>query len=160
MVRHADAGSRDRWDADDRLRPLSAKGRADAAALVRVLAPYGPSRILSSPLVRCLETVEPLAARLDLDVERSAMLAPDAGERAASFVRSLGAGSAPVVVCTHGETIAAVRADFARTCPARLRAALAADGAHAKGSVWVLRFDGGRLDGARYVPPERLVGTG
>ena len=160
VVRHADAGSKGTWDGDDRLRPLSPQGRADAAALVRVLEPYGPRRIVSSALVRCVQSVEPLAASLGLEVERSALLTPDAGARAARFVQDLGTGTAPVVVCTHGETIAAMREAFARTGPGGRGRAGADVGSHAKGSVWVLEFEEGRLDGERYVPPDRLVGAG
>lgn len=161
MVRHAHAGTRAAWEGDDRLRPLSARGADGAAALVRVLEPYGPRRIVSSPLARCVETVAPLAARLGLEVERSAHLGPDGGDRAAHFVRALGAGSDPVVVCTHGETIAAIRAAFARSCAQAGGGRAIEEGrAHAKGSVWVLRFHGGLLQGDRYFPPERLVGTG
>ena len=39
LVRHARAGRRDRWVGDDRLRPLSKKGRAQAAALPGLLLP-------------------------------------------------------------------------------------------------------------------------
>jgi 8-oxo-dGTP diphosphatase len=39
LVRHARAGRRDRWVGDDRLRPLSKKGRAQAAALPALLLP-------------------------------------------------------------------------------------------------------------------------
>ena len=37
LVRHAKAGDRDSWREDDRLRPLSGRGRLQARALVDVL---------------------------------------------------------------------------------------------------------------------------
>ena len=37
-IRHADAGRRERWQGDDRLRPLGKKGRRQAEALARTLA--------------------------------------------------------------------------------------------------------------------------
>lgn len=161
VVRHAHAGTRQGWDGDDRLRPLSPVGAEDATALARVLETFEPRRVVSSALLRCVQTVSPLAAGLGLEVERSPHLAPDGGERAAHLVRGLGAGTGPVVVCTHGETIAAMRAVFARHAAGGWDgAAVAAAAAHAKGSVWVLRFDGGELREDRYLPPERLVGTG
>ena len=52
MVRHAHAGAKDRWSGDDRLRPLTDRGRREALALVRTLTAYEPVRVLSSPLVR------------------------------------------------------------------------------------------------------------
>ncbi len=69
LVRHANAGRRSAYKGDDRLRPLSPRGRARASELVPLLAPYRPQRILSSPYVRCCETVQPLAEALGLPVE-------------------------------------------------------------------------------------------
>ena len=61
VVRHGSAGDRDEWDDDDRLRPLDKKGRKQAARLVDVLAGSRIERIVSSPYLRCVQTVEPLA---------------------------------------------------------------------------------------------------
>jgi phosphohistidine phosphatase len=68
VVRHAWAGPRDdvRWP-DDRIRPLTAEGEQRFARVVKKLVGAGvtPGIIASSPLVRCLQTAEILAARLD-----------------------------------------------------------------------------------------------
>ena len=53
LVRHADAGNKQRWDGPDSLRPLSANGHAEAAGLVVRLEDYPISRVLSSPTLRC-----------------------------------------------------------------------------------------------------------
>ena len=82
LVRHASAGDRDLWPVEDRLRPLDARGRRQAAALVELLRPLGVRRVLSSPYVRCVETVEPLAAALELAVEHDDRLAEGAGHAA------------------------------------------------------------------------------
>ncbi|HET9052299.1 MAG TPA: hypothetical protein VFO60_11405, partial [Candidatus Dormibacteraeota bacterium] len=47
LVRHARAGRRDRWVGDDRLRPLSKKGRAQAAALPGLLLPLISETLVS-----------------------------------------------------------------------------------------------------------------
>jgi 8-oxo-dGTP diphosphatase len=103
LVRHASAGDRDRWPVADRLRPLDARGRMQAAALVEILRPLGVSRVLSSPYVRCIETVQPLAAALELSVESDHRLAEGAGPGALELLSEPG-----VVCCTHGDIVEAV----------------------------------------------------
>jgi 8-oxo-dGTP diphosphatase len=98
VLRHAAAGDRDHWDADDFHRPLNGKGRRQAAELVEVLRPLGVRRVVSSPYVRCVETVEPLAAALELSVELDDRLAEGAGPGADELLREDG-----VVCCTHGD---------------------------------------------------------
>src|SRR5262249_55413614 len=61
LVRHAKAGSREQWRADDDLRPLTTKGWRQAEGLVEAFADRPLASILSSPAVRCVQTVEPLA---------------------------------------------------------------------------------------------------
>jgi 8-oxo-dGTP diphosphatase len=69
LVRHASAGDRVVWEGDDRLRPLDERGRRQATELVELLAPYELDRILSSPAIRCVQTVEPLALARGLSIE-------------------------------------------------------------------------------------------
>lgn len=56
----------------DALRPLSAKGRADAERVARALAERGgkPRRVLHSPLLRAIQTAEAAAAALGVPAER------------------------------------------------------------------------------------------
>ena len=61
LVRHAHAGDKTRWQGPDRLRPLSLAGQAEAAGLVVRLEDFPIWRILTSPTLRCQQTVEPLA---------------------------------------------------------------------------------------------------
>jgi phosphohistidine phosphatase len=70
LVRHADAGNPEAWSGDDDLRPLSPKGRQQAARLGAFLAEVGvaPDAIVSSPKVRARETAELVAASLGLEV--------------------------------------------------------------------------------------------
>ncbi|HVX23663.1 MAG TPA: phosphoglycerate mutase family protein [Acidimicrobiales bacterium] len=151
LVRHGHAGSKASWRGDDRLRPLSARGAEEAAALVDILRPYGPVRVVSSPLLRCVQTVEPLATALGVPVEQSARLGPESPKQAAGFLRDLAEGPGPVVACTHGEVIEVVQAGYP---PRRVRGAKAT--ARAKGSTWVLEYAGRRLRSARYLPAPRI----
>ena len=103
VVRHAKAGQRDRWEGDDELRPLSGKGRKQSAALADRLVSLGPTRLVSSRYVRCRETLEPLAAMLDLTVESDDRLAEGASfEESLSLVEELPDGA---VLCSHGDVI-------------------------------------------------------
>jgi 8-oxo-dGTP diphosphatase len=102
-VRHARAGDRASWVGDDRLRPLDERGREQARRLVERLAGTSPARIVSSPYVRCVETVEPLAAACGLAVETSAALAEGAGK--AEVDALLGSATEGLVLCTHGDVV-------------------------------------------------------
>ena len=68
LVRHAKAGKRSSWKKDDRLRPIDKLGRAQADAIGRVGALFAPKRVLAAPLVRCEQTIAPLAGGMKLTV--------------------------------------------------------------------------------------------
>src|SRR5207302_6791016 len=107
LVRHARAGSRKHWDGPDIERPLSKKGWRQAEGLVDMLTRYPVARIMSSPYVRCVQTVEPVAEKLKLDIERQPELAEGAPvDQALALVR--GAGGTTVVLCTHGDIVPAI----------------------------------------------------
>jgi broad specificity phosphatase PhoE len=69
VVRHADAGDKRGWKGPDLLRPLSAAGRRQADGLVVRLEDYPIERILCSPSLRCVQTVQPLAGDRFLEIE-------------------------------------------------------------------------------------------
>ncbi len=132
VVRHAHAGKRPAWSGADRLRPLSEKGVKQALGLADALAPHHPARILSSPTVRCMTTVEPLGERLGLDVVVDDRLDEGAGT---DDVRSLldAVAHEPVVLCTHGDVIPQILrrlVDEGMTLEQGLR--------WAKGSTWLI----------------------
>ncbi len=101
LLRHARAGKRSDWDGDDRFRPLNERGRLQAERLIEQLSGREFKRIVSSPYLRCVQTVEPLAQARGLTVEESEALAEGSGAAAARAV--LLAASEPVVVCVHGD---------------------------------------------------------
>jgi phosphohistidine phosphatase SixA len=104
LVRHARAGKRSKWEGDDRLRPLDEKGFRQAQGLVDVLERYPVDRILSSPYVRCVQTVEPLAQARALRLEEADELAE--GEERSDVLRLLGRVEAECpVLCTHGDIV-------------------------------------------------------
>ncbi len=104
VVRHAHAGERSAWTGDDELRPLSKLGELEAEAIGVRLELQRPERILSSPAVRCTETVVPLAQRTGVEVETDVRLLEGAGTaEVASLLRDVGGQTA--VLCSHGDVI-------------------------------------------------------
>ncbi len=69
LVRHAHAGDKRYWTGPDLERPPSETGHREAHGLLTRLRDYDITRILRSPAVRCLQTVEPVAARRGLPRE-------------------------------------------------------------------------------------------
>ncbi|MFD5179356.1 histidine phosphatase family protein [Nocardia sp. NPDC058379] len=53
---------------DDYTRPLTAQGHRQARSVIDELAPLAPQAIVSSPYLRAVQTVQPLAQALDLPV--------------------------------------------------------------------------------------------
>ena len=109
IVRHAKALSRKGWQGEDTLRPLNAPGRERAEALVPILAAYGVNLVVTSPSVRCLDTVLPYAAaagqqpRLRVGLSEEGF-AKDPSRAAHYLARLLERGS-PAVVCSHGPVL-------------------------------------------------------
>ncbi len=101
LVRHASAGDRDEWDGDDRERPLDDRGHQQADELVRRLGAYRVDEIHTSPYLRCVQTVEPLAAARDLELRLCAELSEEQqGRDGEALLRELAERDA--VVCGHG----------------------------------------------------------
>jgi exopolyphosphatase / guanosine-5'-triphosphate,3'-diphosphate pyrophosphatase len=104
LVRHAKAEKRAHWDGPEPLRPLTPRGLRQASGLARQLASAGIERVLSSPYLRCRQTLEPLAAATGLAIEVDEALAKgEAPAKAVELLRGLGARA--VVCCTHAELL-------------------------------------------------------
>ena len=104
LVRHAHAGSKQAWIGPDADRPLSAVGWRQAKGLVGLLGDFCAARLLTSPALRCRQTVAPLVAAYGLDAEAAVELGTDGNTD-----RLLGLLEAPetrgAVLCTHGEVL-------------------------------------------------------
>jgi 8-oxo-dGTP diphosphatase len=106
VLRHAKAESRDSWRKDDLERPLTKPGVAHAKRLVPLLAAYGVQRVVSSPAVRCAQTVEPFAHSISTFLEIDDRLSEET--KSGQVNRSITAlldRKKPVVVCTHRPTL-------------------------------------------------------
>jgi 8-oxo-dGTP diphosphatase len=145
VVRHAKAGVRSAWRGPDQVRPLTRRGRKQARRLVDRFQGLDLGRIVSSPFVRCVQTVEPLAAARGLAVEPVAELRE--GVSVTDLVRAIASlDERPTVVCSHGTEIESMIDRFHRD-------GATIEGARgiAKGSVWVLDREAGRVVSAQYL---------
>ena len=146
VVRHAKAGSRSHWSGDDRRRPLNKKGEKQADALVKLLQPFSITEIHSSPYLRCVQTVQPLARARRLEVKQSDSLAE--GHGLAGLSEFFGDRSLDgVVLSTHGDITWELVEDLVQRHVVR-----AGEGGFEKGSTWVVEVDDGVPVKARYLP--------
>lgn len=135
LVRHARAGDRKKWMGDDRVRPLDKRGFREAEGLVELIQERQPTRILSSGFVRCLQTVEPLAEALGLEVEERVELAEGASSAEVHRLVDGLSGELPVL-CTHGDVVVELLGEESP-----------------KGSTWVLELANDGLERLEYLPP-------
>jgi phosphohistidine phosphatase SixA len=145
VVRHAKAGDRAEWEGDDRLRPLTKSGRRQAEELAAWLKTEPIDAVLSSPYVRCMQTVEPLAEQHQLPIEpRKDLEEGSGGESLVRLVAHLTGRS--IVLCTHGDLVEEFLEQLIeKGLVPRARANME------KGSTWVIEEIGGKITGARYV---------
>ena len=143
LLRHASAGERLLSPDVDRFRRLDEGGRAVARQLVWSLADREITRIVSSPLPRCIESVIPLAESRRLVVENRWELTPDASlEDLQILLEDL---PDTALACTHREAFEKLFG-WDVTCE--------------KGSAWVLERSGSDLVPALYLAPPSTVGAG
>ncbi len=150
LVRHAKAGERRLWNADDIERPLSKKGWKQAELVGKRLAKHDPSVLLSSAYVRCIQTLEPLGERLDLKVEVDERLTEhEPVEPLLDLIREAPKGA---VMCSHGDLIPAALQRLKKD-----GAKIATQPDWRKASVWVLqRSKNGHIVKATAWPPPVL----
>lgn len=146
-VRHAAAVRRGEWRRTEKLRPLTGGGHRQAQRLLELFEGAPLAHLLTSPDLRCRQTLEPLAAQRGIPIQPDARLA--AGRSAASALALLSElGGEAAVLCSHGDVIPRV---IERLCDEGLR--LERDLICEKGSVWIVDAEPGRRARARYVPP-------
>ncbi|MFE9957012.1 NUDIX domain-containing protein [Micromonospora sp. NPDC005299] len=144
LVRHAHAGKRGTWTGPDTGRPLDAEGWAQARALAPLVALIRPARLVSASARRCVQTLDPAAALLDLPVEvvgdldepRPGQQPDECALAAAARLTALAQDAEPVAVCSQGKVI-----------PGALErlTGRSADYTTPKGGGWLLAFAGDRL---------------
>ena len=156
LVRHTSAGHKGDWAGEDLRRPLDAGGALAALLLADLLACFAPrARVISSPALRCTESVRPYAARFGGSVEAMTVLdvpgrdtdLPLGGTERADTLRhlfrNLVTAGRPVVACLHRENLPLA---LAATCSVLGAPPPAGwDQVLPKGAFWVLHIAAGEL---------------
>jgi 8-oxo-dGTP diphosphatase len=146
LVRHAKAGERRTWTGEDLERPLSKAGWKQAHALGKRLQKKGATDLVSSPYLRCIQTLEPLATALRVPVLADERLLEDAGFEGA--LELLGEVADGAVLCSHGDVIP-------ETLDALVRRGMEVRSRPdwRKGTVWVLKRNDGKITSGTVWPP-------
>jgi 8-oxo-dGTP diphosphatase len=157
LVRHASAGSRSKWNGDDRLRPLDEYGEEQAEELVRLLSRFEVEEIQAADYVRCIETVGPLSESIGVPAKENPLLSEDGfpghEREAVALVRNLGRPGGAAVACSQRGVIEELVERLAAADGVEIEEPLNLK----KGGVWALSFDHGKLVGAERLPPPRVV---
>jgi phosphohistidine phosphatase SixA/8-oxo-dGTP pyrophosphatase MutT (NUDIX family) len=106
VLRHAQARTRNGWKADDLERPLTKPGEGQAKKLAPLLRAYGVKGIITSPAVRCAQTVDTYArsvkALMEVDDRLAEETKPKRVERSIATVLER---KGPIVICSHRPTL-------------------------------------------------------
>ena len=151
LVRHAKAGKRSKWledpaNIDDLKRPLDNKGMLQAVAVADRLSDFAPPQLLSSPYIRCMQTLEPLGATLAISVIADERLAEN--NPFEPILELLEGCPDNSVLCSHGDMIPMV-------VEALERRGMVVTGMRdsRKASVWVLERQNGVIARGHAWPP-------
>ena len=145
LIRHASAGKRGSGAADlDRA--LDGSGNIRAQTIAQILGSNSVEAIYSSPARRCVETVQPLADSLGLAVEIHDELQEGAsGHTLVATLSRLATAGGTAVLCSHGDLIPSTIGQLGAS-----GVPLAGNGC-AKGSIWALQVDDGKITEGRYL---------
>jgi len=78
LVRHGKAEPRKQWTGTDDKRPITPRGASMAYSLDRELACYNPTRLITSPWLRCQQTIQMLSWQTGLPLHTAEPLTEDA----------------------------------------------------------------------------------
>lgn len=153
VVRHGTAKAKGSWKGSDDDRPLTTTGLEQAEAISRRLHRYRPARIVSSPSLRCRQTIEPLATTSGVQIELTKALATDGGRAGIDLALEVVASNvSTAVLCTHRELIVDILPKLAHQHGVSISHRLPG----AKGGSWTLLYRRGRLVSIKYQPSRRV----
>lgn len=148
LVRHGSAGVRNDADPADTERHLDAFGLRQAVQIAERLSGEDITVVLASPAARCVETIEPLASSLGLEVEIDDRLFEGTDVDASwALVEALIDHDEVAVLCSHGDVIP----ELIRRAKGRGMEVPGKAGC-SKGSLWSLEWDGERFATGTYQP--------
>ena len=136
VVRHAVSMRRKEWKGDDRDRPLSRAGLAQAGRIAALLEAWVPVRVVTSSSRRCRDTVAPFAEAAGVKLELADALSEEFFENnpkpARELIAELRHGGGAVVVCTHRPLLPTVARTISLDLPKGARS-----NPLPKGGLWV-----------------------
>lgn len=144
VVRHGNAGIRSKWKGPDKTRPLTEKGVQQALTIAELLSRHPVTEIVSSPAVRCVQTLEPFAATIGAEISTTKSL-KESLELDAIYEYLAGIGPGAVVLGAHKGWIARLVEDLDRR-----RVHLRGARRWPKSSVWVLDLVDGEVQAGYY----------
>jgi len=103
VLRHAKARARKTWRRDDRERPLLKLGQDQARRLVPVLAAFDPDEVVTSPSLRCVQTIQPYVDSTGVKVRTKRRLSEEDATvtKVVSLLDRLLDRDESVLLCTH-----------------------------------------------------------
>jgi 8-oxo-dGTP diphosphatase len=120
---------------------------AQAEGLIATFEALPVASVWSSPFLRCVQTVEPLARACRLAIKESAALAEGHG-LAGVMTLMADPNLADAVLCTHGDIVWELVEELVKR-----RVIKAGDGGLEKGSTWVVDMRNGVPGHATFIPP-------
>lgn len=149
LVRHARALGRGAWTGPDPARPLTEVGERRSDRIVPLLRAYDPEHLVSSPSVRCVDTLGPYATASGLDLVTRRGLSEEgfaaAPEKASKHLAKVLARGETTALCTHGPLLPDILRTVADLAPpgraARMLTRLARQGL-GKGEVLAVHLAG------------------
>lgn len=130
LLRHAKAKPRSSWTKAEGDRTLAASGLRQAQAVGRLLAVWKPTRVVTSPWRRCLDTVLPYVraspdkVKIRLVEDLTEQRAARKPHKAAAAVARLFDKGKPAVLCTHRPVLPILLDEFRTHLSADLAAQL------------------------------------
>lgn len=127
-LRHGKAVPPASWDGPDATRPLLHRGTQQAASVAPAIAAWMPQKLVSSPAVRCVTTIAPVAAATGLEVKLSLGISQDAYEDGTATVKKIVGKrlekKQSVVLCSHGPVLPLIIGAVAHATNTEVDAAL------------------------------------
>lgn len=111
VTRHAISTLRENFSGNDLDRPLATAGFAQLNLVAQVLQAYGVTDVVSSPALRCQQTVSEIAHQLDLPYRTSEALLEEFENFDLSSWQDLIQSAKVTVICSHRPVIEQI-ADF------------------------------------------------
>ena len=109
LLRHTKALKRDLWDGDDGDRPLEHVGQIQAAKIPAIYAPYAIEKIYSSDAIRCVQTIEAMAAEYGITPIYSSEISEFGfekdSEKALDYALSVMLSNKSSVMCSHNPVL-------------------------------------------------------